>query len=350
MARITGKRGELYLPTGKGNSLSNQALTVSASKEIQGTTYTNRFYGTSSRSAWNKSETITARLQGIVGEITISPGTANDTIDVTAGSYHKDTSGVQTSTAGTGVSVTRDADGAQWNMVTIDTGSGTVKVTAGLATASVTAYNDTWAASGGPAYIGTDEILVGVVRLTPGSAAVVTSAEIFYTLVDGATLAQERSDIPTFSILPMEGGVLLTEALLACKTAGARRTVYADYYDQYPLLAKVGDIEGWTLTGTSDTVELEALGDFAPEKDLSGAVSWSGTFTRFYVADERVWVNAMQRRTAGIIRLKPDSNNSTVYYEGAVIFSDWGTGAALGDGTKENVSFEGDGNLEFRGF
>jgi hypothetical protein len=36
MPRITGKSGQVYLPTGDGISLSNQALTMSASKTIQG--------------------------------------------------------------------------------------------------------------------------------------------------------------------------------------------------------------------------------------------------------------------------------------------------------------------------
>jgi hypothetical protein len=49
--RITGKRAQLYAPTGAGISLSNQALTTAASKVIQGTTYTNRFLGTASGTA-----------------------------------------------------------------------------------------------------------------------------------------------------------------------------------------------------------------------------------------------------------------------------------------------------------
>ena len=109
MPRITGKRGEVYLPTGDGISLSNQALTVSASKTIQGTTYTNQFYGTSTRTAWNRGKALSVRLQGIVGEATIYPSTTNNKVWVSPFRIYKDNGTVVTASTAQELTLTRDA-------------------------------------------------------------------------------------------------------------------------------------------------------------------------------------------------------------------------------------------------
>jgi hypothetical protein len=348
MARIAGKRGEIYIPVGKGNLITNAALSMSASKTIQGVARTNLFYGTSTRSAWNKGQTPTVRLQGVVGEVAITPGTAADTINVAAFSYHKDNAGVSTGTAATGVNITRHATIAVWNMVTVSNATGTVAVTAGTVTGSATAFNDVFDTDGGPAYIAAGLTLLGVVRANPGSATTTLTSEIHYTDVAGDTAMQERSDTPGFYILNTEGGVLMNATLLGCHTAGATRTAYASYYDQYPLLTKIGDIDAFTLNTSSDVIEMEAFGDFSPETDFAGAIKWSGTMSQFYLADRTLWANVNERRTA-ILRLWPDSNNTTIYYEGSVIFSDWSIDVSLNNAVKTPVSFTGDGPLEYRG-
>jgi hypothetical protein len=175
----------------------------------------------------------------------------------------------------------------------------------------------------------------------------VAAADIVYKLPTAGTLLQERSDFPTYTVLPMEGGVLLTEALLACRTGPVARTVYATFYDQYPMIARIGDIEGWALSSTSDTTKMEAQGDFSPEVEISSSLSWSGSLSRFYVADTNIFATANQRRTA-IVRLYPDSNDTTKYYEGSIIVKSWGTDVSMGNAVKENITFDGDGNLEFR--
>jgi len=223
-----------------------------------------------------------------------------------------------------------------------------VAVTAGTVTGSATAFNDTWGADGGPPYITTSQTLLGVVRATPGSATTTTAAEISYYMFDGTTFLQERSDTPGFSIINMEGGILLNSTLLGCHTAGATRTAYATYYDQYPILTKFGDVDGFTLATNSDVIEMEAFGDFSPESDFAGAIKWSGTLSQFYVADKNLWSNVNERRTA-IIRLWPNSNSSSIYYEGSVIFSDWSIDVSLNNPVKTPVSFTGDGPLELRG-
>jgi hypothetical protein len=114
-------------------------------------------------------------------------------------------------------------------------------------------------------------------------------------------------------------------------------------------MAKLGDIDGWTLGGSSDTTSMEACEDYAAQTDLSGAAKWNGTLSRFYISDETVFAMAMQKRTA-ILRLYPDGDITTKYYEGAVIIKSWGISVSVGSAVKESVSFDGDGNLELRGF
>lgn len=349
MSRITGRKGEVYIPLSKGISMSNQRLQVDASKEIQGVTYTSRFYETSSRTSWNKGETISVRLQGIVGEATITPGTAVDSIDVSAFQYYDDNGTVNTATAATLTLSARDATGAQWASIWVANASGTVGYTLGTVSASTTTHSETWAALAGPAYISTVQTLIGLWKIAAGSATTTLASELLYSLPTAGTFVQERSDVPTFTVLPMEGGVLLTTALLGCHTGGAARTLYATFYDQYPIMAKIGDVDGWTLAGTNDTIMMEAQNDFSPETELSSSVKWSGTMSRFYVGDENIFATAMHRKTA-IVRLYPTGDSTTKYYEGAIVIKSWGVDVSVGNAVKENISFDGDGNLELRGF
>lgn len=351
MARITGKSGEVYISLGDGISLSNQALAMAASKTIQGTAYANRFYGTSTSSQWNKSKVPTVRLQGLTGEATVVPGTAVDTVDVSALKLFYDNSVVTPTTTVTAVqtvTLTRHAADKEWHMIHVDNVTGTAGVTLGTVITGASSFNDTFAAAGGPGFITAAHTLVAALKLTAGTAALTLSSEIVYKLTDG-TLLQERSEVPTFTQLPVEGGVLLTTTLLKCHELSATRTLYASFYDQEPLVAKLGDTEGWTLGGSSDTIQLEAQGDFSPESDFSGPVKGSGTFSRFFVADDLVWKTAMQRRTA-IMRLVPNSAVPSQYYEFAATIKDWGTDNKVGSGMIENISFDIDGNVELRGF
>jgi hypothetical protein len=288
------------------------------------------------------------RLQGIVGEATIIPTpSTNDSVTVSGFSFYKDNGTVVTVTTGA-LELTRDATKAQWHMIKTNA-SGTLAVVAGTVSAD-TSFTETWDGAGGPGYVATTDILIGAIKLTPGSAGAVLSSEIVYSLPVAGTLLQERSDVPGYQILPMEGGVLVNDAagLLGCHTAGVTRTFYATYYDQYSVLIKVGDTEGWTLSGSTDTIEMEAQGDLAAQSDISGAVKWSGTLSRFYISDDIIFKMAMNRRTA-ILRLYPNADETTKYFEGAAVISDWGFDNSVGNACKENVSFTGDGNLELRG-
>lgn len=345
--RRTGKSGEFWAPFGDGLAYVNQALTVVASKTIQGVAYAKRFFATAARTAWNRAKTLTVRLQGVVGEVTIRPSATNDTVIVSVASLHKDNTGAQARTEHS-VLLTRAAAGAQWHMIWLDHGSDAAGVTAGALNAGVATFSETFGVDSGPALIAVDKTLVGAVKLTPGAAGPVLASDIVYTLSDG-TLLQERSDLPTFVRLPMEGGILLESALLECHTGPAPRKAYADFNDMYPLIGKVGHMEKVSLGGSSDTTIMEAMGDTAPEADFNGPPKSNGSASRFNVLDGVAFALAMQRRV-GIIRVKPDgASNPNVYYEAAVLVKSWGTEIGVGSKIMENMSFDIDGNLELRG-
>jgi hypothetical protein len=343
MPRITGKKGALYIPMGDGNSITNAVLTLSASKTLGGTTYTNRWVGTSARSAWNKSKSPSVRLQGFVGEVTITPSSTNNKVWVSANSYYKDNTTLQTG-ALTEVTLTRDAAKAQWHMIHVTMTTGAATVTAGTLS-SDTSFNEVWDSAGGPGYVAATELLVGAVKLTPGGAGLVLASEIVYSLPVAGTLLQERSDLPGFHQFPLLGGVLLNEALLGCHAAAATRKAYATYYDQWPFLAKIGDMDGIALSGSGDTVAMEAMEDIAAEVDISGAVKASGTASRFYLGDLNMFRLAMQRRT-GIMKVYPNIDDTSKYYELAVIMKSWGTDLSPTAAVKENVAFDVDGTIE----
>jgi len=219
--------------------------------------------------------------------------------------------------------------------------------TAGIAITGTNTFNDTFGAAGGPAYIPADNILIGATKLVGGAAAVVTQAEITQQLSNGTPLV-ERYDIPSYDTIPLEGGVLFQKALLACHTSNTTAQVFASYYDLYSQVTKLGDVDGWDLTKDQSTVELEAMNDLSPLVDFSGAGKFSGKFSRFYVQDDTAWKLGV---TVGVayIRLYPDSDDSTRYWEGVALIPGWSTAASITAGIKENLSFIGYGAFELRG-
>lgn len=345
--RKTGKRGQIYIPLSDGNAVSNAALTMSASKTIGGVSYTNRFYGTATRSMWNRGKPITVIQQGIIGEATITPASGNDTVQTVANiSYFKDaSSGVQTAAIDSSITVTRPASGkACWNLIVLDTDDGTISAVAGTDTTSGTTLVDTWDAAGGPPLVAVDKLIIGAVKLTSNTAAPVTAGEIAY-LNGAGVLLQERADIPSYEIVPVQGGVLLSEAMQLCHTGGVSRKVYASYYDVAPVLSAVAHSTKWSVSGSNATVEMPAQGDVGSPTDVSGSPKWSGSFERYYVQDATMFKLAMNRRY-GIVRLYPDRDENTAYYEGAVIISSWGMNSDQGSAMLEQISFAGDGILE----
>lgn len=344
--RKTGKRGQIFIPLSDGNSYSNTALTAVASKSIGGVTYTDRFVGTAVRSMWNRAKPISATLQGIVGEAAIAPASGNDKVCTQAAiSYFKDgAAGVQTAAIDADIAVTRPAGNvAKINAIVLDIDDGSISAVAGD-DGSTTAFSDVYGAAGGPPLVAVDKIVIGWVKLVTSAAAPVTSDQITYINAAG-TLIQERADVPSYEVCPVLGGILLGAALEKCHTGGIARRVYASYYDVAPVLAGIAHSTKWALTGTGGVVSMPGQGDTGTPSDASQSVGWAGSFERYYVGDAAMFKLAMQRRY-GIVRLFPDRDVTTEYYEGAVIITGWGMGADQTAAMLEPITFTGDGTLE----
>lgn len=344
--RQTGKYGKIYLPVGDGTVTNNTELTMTAAKTIGGTLYTNRFFGKAS-TYWNRNKALTVRIQGIVGSVDIQPTGANNEVSVTGFSYYKDNGTIQTAAADSSVVVTRPAGNvAKWNLIILTLSTGAISAVAGT-DASDTTFLNTFGTSAGQIPVCTsDQIILGAVKLTTSADAAITASQIVY--VDGnGVLLQERSDIPTYDVLPMEGGILLTEALLANHTGGTTRKIYATFYDQYNLMQPLSHTTGWTLSESLNSVDFPAQNDVGTPSDISGAPIFTGTLGR-YAVDSVLFKAACQRKT-GFLKLYRNINNPTEYYECACIFTSFSESNNNDAAATSEVGFKVDGILEWRG-
>lgn len=346
--RKNGDKGMIVLPISDGALVNNYSLVMVASKEIQGKTYTNRFYGHPTLKHWNKTKTCNVRLAGIIGEANVVPGTGNDKINIQALiSYYKDVdSAVQTIAVSTDLSVTRPATNvAKWNLLVIDTLTGLLKVVAGTDATDTTFLNTFGSSAGQIPLVGVDELIVGAVKLTSSTAAVVASSEI--TLVDGnGRLLQERSDVPSFEKNLLEGGVLFSEALLPAHTGGVSRKVFATFYSLTNFLAPIAHSTGWKLNLSRTATEMKAQGDTGSQVDMGASASFTGSFSRYRVDKEMFKLAAY--KGFGFAKLYPDRDDA-IYYECAIILTNWGEGSEIGAAMKSDLQFSVDGGVEVRG-
>lgn len=347
---MNGNYGEIWVPNAPGIAVVNQALAKSASKTIGGEIQLNKFWGTSNPSYWNKAQGEAllneVRIQGVSGAPQIIPAVSgtNNKIDVASFPFYKDNGTVQSSTSATDLTVTRPATGKfNWNLAIVTLSSGVVTVVTGT---DGDAYSDVFGAAGGPPLVATTAVIVGAVKLSSDVAAPITYADITYQFSTGA-LIQERSDFPNFTTLYMEGGILLNEALIAAHTGPVPRGVYASFFDQRALMMPLGDTEEWTLAMANTATEAKAQNDKAAQNRI-GTPSYTGTMKRFFVRDTVLFANAAQRKS-GFVRLYPNKNNTSQYYEAAVNFTGWNLGCAVDANMEETVNFSVDGLLEPRG-
>lgn len=346
--RKSGNWGQISVPANSGVAVSNAALTPSSSKTIGQKTYTDRFCGHAS-THWNTdsdaSTPISVRLQGIIGEASITPHASADKIATSAFSIYKDNGAIVTVAADTDVSLTRPAGAvAKWNAIVVDS-SGSVTAVAGTDSADTTLLETFGASAGQIPYTPVDSFLIGLVKLSGNTAAVVAASDIFYSLTDG-TLIQERSDFPSYEIMPLAGGVLLERKLPKCHTAGVARKVYASFMSQASALAPIAHTTDWKLTMSHSTTTMPAQGDVGTHADFSAPPSFTGSFAKYAVGF--ALPKAVMGSGKGYVRLYPDRNLTAEYYEAAVIYSGFDTGASQGSPIKDSLSFQVDGVVEIR--
>ena len=161
------------------------------------------------------------------GEVT--PGTGNDAIDVAALTCYL--AGIKTVvSASAGETVTRaPSDTHLISSITVNS-AGAIAVVAGTES---TAFSETRGAAGGPPYIPVGSIEIAQVRLSSGTAAPVTTDEIFSA--PGTHL--ERADRPVWDEVMEEGKVKFATALPLIHTGDLPKGVYAELYE--PLFTEV---------------------------------------------------------------------------------------------------------------
>jgi hypothetical protein len=235
------------------------------------------------------------RPNGLISGGAITPGSANDTVDVAALTCYL-AGELKSVAAASGVSVTRAiTDTHIINSITVDS-TGAIVVIAG---SEGTSFSETRGAAGGPPYIPTDSIEIGQVRLSSNAAAAVTADEIFTTV----GTHRERWDYPLWNVeyARVSGGALgyagitFLSELPLIHTGGVPKAVYAEYYT--PNFAELFEIEGMKLPETSHSVSSTQV-----YGGTVGATSMSlgqGSFTAYLqdgvsdalvqLKDEKLW-------------------------------------------------------------
>jgi len=337
--RKPGNRASLLVPVNAGISVVNQLLTKTASFPLLGTTYANRFWGLAN-SLWNMNKRVRVQVQGIIGEASFSPTAANNVVTTDQVIYFfKDATTIQTCAVGTATAVRPATGKKNWNLLCITLADGALTFETGTDGDN---FVDTFDAAGGPPLIPITKICVGAVKLDSDSDAAIAADEIFYQTSAGAFL-QERGDMPGFDVLPVEGGILLREALLAMHDGPLPRTVYASFYDQYQVLAVLGHTDGCKFNVTGETAMAEAQGDVAPSSAPIGAPKSTGSFGRWKV-DNRLLAFAQQIRS-GFLKVYEDTEDGG-YQLMAVNVTSFGRDIPNKNYIRDDLSFEVNGHIK----
>ena len=174
-----------------------------------------------------------------------------DTDKLTIAGFTAYSKGVERTVSATTSTFTRSTGGLMnITSITMDS-AGAIKTVAGLIGASTTA-TETRNVAGGPAYIPSQSVEVGQIRVTANTAAVLTAAQIFQVVGTNA----ERFDYPTWDEFNVGKGILavtskeknshikLTSALPADHTGGTYKAVWIEYYTpQFSELSKTMDFK-----------------------------------------------------------------------------------------------------------
>lgn len=268
----TGKGGKLSLSFSDGNYLAATAMTKQASYSYRGTTYANRIYllGTG-KTLLNMRPAVEPRIDidGIIDGLLISPASGDDSITVSAGTGIVDNT-VKTFTAATTLAVTRPAatQGA-WVAISVNKSTGAFTATKGKDTADgagITGLVDTYGdpssgTAGARPLIPVADLLVGLLQLTNGAAAVL-STEVSYS-------DRETADVDV-QVLPNIGGVLIPTALVAMHVGAVSRTVEFTGYYLDAVLGEVGTAKSWSLTPTSNQVTESTFNRNIAATEVSG--------------------------------------------------------------------------------
>lgn len=247
------------MPTAKNSKIlieTGQTLNAFAAMDDSGD---HQVFTISGGTIWSgkAGSTPDVRPNGITsGRNLLSPGTTNDTVKVAAfTAYSK---GVENSPSATNSTFPRVTTAGYYKVISITMASdGSVDKVAGT---EGVALSETRNAAGGPPYIPVNDVELGQVRVSGGTAAVITTDEIFQVIGQHS----EAYDSPTWDENNVGDGeaaeaaaqknayVKFLSAIPLAHTGGVAKKVYLKYYD--PIFQEVSKALDFQPAESSHTV------------------------------------------------------------------------------------------------
>ena len=289
------------------------------------------------------------RLDGQISGFTLAPGTAYNSVDVSAGTgYLK---GVEITVSGTTITDIQRPTASQtnvlWTALSVDE-NGTINKTVGTEGSS----SSTRGAAGGPPYIPVDEFLIGYITTTYYDGSASGAALINTDEINSGT--KEYASIPNSKIVYHDGsgndaqdvGVVLFASqldLIHSDDGGSTtstRNVYAQYQDV--LWEEAPDTYDFNLTTDTASVESQSYDDDASQKSV-GIESWSAGgngYTDHSPSDFWNMLNAKKRW----YREFPDKNK-TGYYAGLSIVKVSTRNFPVNEVYNASITVDGSGKL-----
>lgn len=286
------------------------------------------------------------RLDGVISGFSITPGSANNSVDVAAGTcYVKGTLVSVIATTVTGLLRPTAAGQVRVTSLTVDS-DGNVNIRRGAAGTTST----TRGAAGAVPYLPVDEVLIGYITMTyyDGSASgatLVTTSEI-----DDET--KERTVIPSYQIKyhdgsgdnPTEYGVIEFYTALAAihgatyASGSTRRNVYASYYGA--TFEELGNSKDFSFDEGVGTVKSKAYGDEAEESAITTPM-WSGSGTVYW--EDVNDILTLIKNTKRWVKYYPDKDE-TPFWAGRAIVK-VGRTLPLDESLSASIALEGSGEL-----
>lgn len=340
MARKTGKDskveievGTTFYPMAALSSVSSPAADVRKKYKMSGATYASD----------QESLQPIVRLDGVISGFTVTAGTANNSVDVSAGKVY--IKGVEVSVdAATVTGLIRPVSSGNVvvNALTVDE-DGNINVTTGL---EGSAGGDRGAAGGAP-FLPLDEVLIGYINMTyyGGSASGEDTVET--SEIDNET--KERTILPSYKItyhdetelvalVEFASALPLIHGAVGDGSGTNARNVYASYYDA--TFEELADSKDFSFTDDISTITSKAYGDTYEEKALSTPV-WSMSGSAYW---EKVQdIMNLVKNSKRWVKLYPD-RDETAHWVGRGIVK-VNRDLPTDDNLEATITIDGSGEL-----
>ncbi len=275
------------------------------------------------------------RPNGVLTGLRVTPGTASDTVDVSAGTVNLN-GAVESISASPGESVTRE-DGSPNTHETLSVTITAAKAISVVAGVGSTSFSATRGAAGGPPYILPDSVEIAQVWLSSATPAAVTADEI--KMIDGTT--RELALYPGWTVqgYNVESGVIGNAGITfhselplihseASPVSPVPKAVYASYYEPvFTEVPKSSDfvppetsfttgskkIYGMTLGSASSSIDQGSFTAYLEDGISDGLLTLKGQrlMFRFYQSRYNSLPYILAQGVLGVSRQFPADNQIT---------------------------------------